>query len=1253
MKEIISKIKKVFHKTKKSEIPIFQKLTPINNIDLTIYQEALDFVFKNNDIKNIAISGPYSSGKSSILETYKCLHIKKKFLHISLAHFTEIEVNKDFEDSKINEPILEGKILNQLLHQIDASKIPQTDFKIKRTIPIYKIILFTLLFICSILFLLYLLKFEEWKYFIVSISDGYLENILNKTINHHSQMIAGLFILLSVSIMIYSAINAQVNKTIIKKLSFQGNNLELFDKDTESYFDKYLNEVLYIFDNSMADVIVFEDMDRYNANQIFVKLREINTLVNNRLKKQKKIIRFFYLLKDDIFINKGKTKFFDFILPIIPVIDSSNSYEQFIKLFEDGKIINRFNKYFLQELSLYIDDMRILKNIFNEYIIFNSKIGSIELDNNKLLAMIVYKNLFPRDYSALQLSKGYVYSLFSQKPIFIKDEVDELKNKIAEIDKKIEIFKHEGLRDLDELDTIFIKFPYQHIRINGTNQQSLNTNLDVVKAMKENPTNIQLYANNNWFQFDLQTVLNSLNQNIDYLNRKKLIEDKLDTNLNTLEEKKKDLQLLMSNINNENLREIITKSNIDIIFYKNDQDDKKTDVDSIRSNGYFELIIYLIRNGYIDETYHDYMTYFYQNSITREDKIFLRSITDKKAKDYVYKLKNMEVILSRLKPSDYTQEEILNFDLLSYLLKNRNKYEQFIKSIFIQLASRENIDFCIKFIDTQEEISSVLKCIADCWPNFLELTLNSTSTYENQRNKLVTDIMLNLDDKYVIKYNINNVLTNYISKLDMFLTLKCNIEHLINKLKKLSVKFVKFPGEGINQDFFNEIYKNELYQLNFYTISFILYKNYNLKNREDIVHKNYTSILSKPDERLYQYIHTNMNIYMDIILNNGQETINDDEEAIIKILNNEDINDDNRLKYIQILKSVISDINTIGKKEYWDSLIRNDCIKNTEANILSYYFENENGLNQVLIEFINAHTGSVNINVDDLDNNYGENSASKFINNIIECNELSNGIYEKIISSSHWRYNEFDKSQISNDKILILINTKTILMTEANLVFMRNEYHIHLLPFIIKNIKGYIKLISGDNVIFEELISLLEKEIGDDDKINLINKTEEKISIKSKNYSENLKIQILKNNLYQDDISYLLEIFNNETENMRNNIIEVMATNIEILLTDQFTLPYDILKLILNYKGIDYFKKRSLFAKYIQEYNNNQIRECLTLMTAYDYLQLFENKRPKILIDEPNEIIMKAMKSKKLIKNYIIDNNNKRYYRVFGNNIRE
>lgn len=60
----------------------FQKLTPVKDADISVYEEAIDYVFENTDITNVAISGAYSAGKSSVLESYKEKHKNLKFIHI-------------------------------------------------------------------------------------------------------------------------------------------------------------------------------------------------------------------------------------------------------------------------------------------------------------------------------------------------------------------------------------------------------------------------------------------------------------------------------------------------------------------------------------------------------------------------------------------------------------------------------------------------------------------------------------------------------------------------------------------------------------------------------------------------------------------------------------------------------------------------------------------------------------------------------------------------------------------------------------------------------------------------------------------------------------------------------------------------------------------------------------------------------------------------------------------------------------------
>ena len=254
--------------TKKSKK--FFDLTAEKNMsseDLSWYKEALDFAIENPEIKNLALTGIYSSGKSSIIESYK-KSSKKAFIHISLAHFKfEKSRTKEKEDDSIQassqtrvfklkrgsdektltekQKVLEGQILNQLLHQIKTARIPQTIFRVKNHKNIFHFILIS---IWILMLLLSLGIFFDIK----SVIDN-LDYILHffslpsssgdyiKTVN------VFLLFILCLGCMI-TLVRLQVNHKLLKGVSIKNpafeSNIEVFSKTEDSYFDKYLDDVL-------------------------------------------------------------------------------------------------------------------------------------------------------------------------------------------------------------------------------------------------------------------------------------------------------------------------------------------------------------------------------------------------------------------------------------------------------------------------------------------------------------------------------------------------------------------------------------------------------------------------------------------------------------------------------------------------------------------------------------------------------------------------------------------------------------------------------------------------------------------------------------------------------------------------------------------------------------------------------------------------------------------------------------------------
>lgn len=1222
----------------------FERLTPINDIELKVYEDAINYVFENQDIKNVAISGAYSAGKSSVLESYKKKHSELKFLHISLAHFqspdleeeTEYADQKDHEEKgRVKESVLEGKILNQLIHQIPSDKISQTNFRVKRKIKRLDIAKSTVIILMLVLMILYFVFFKSWGNYVLSLPDNILKTILSYTISQYSLLISGIILTILLGIVIYGVVKIQKNKNVFRKLNFQGNEIEIFEESNDSYFDKYLNEVLYLFENAEVDAIVFEDMDRFNVNSIFERLREVNTLVNIRLQKDnnikfplniwlrkdnKKIIRFFYLLRDDIFVSKDRTKFFDYIIPVVPVLDSSNSYDQFLDLLKKGGILQLFDNNFLQGLSLYIDDMRLLKNIYNEFVIYYNRINTTELDCNKMLAMITYKNLFPRDFSELQLNQGFVFTLFNKKDEFIADEIEEIENQIEEIQKKIKCLNDEHLISTRELSAAIAD---KYLR--GYNWESKD--------------------DNNLSSFILGYLNGSKRE--EYVRRKKSLEDKLAGNISQLEDQIYELEEKKNTLRNQQLYELINRNNINRIFSTTSTNEIGVvrEFKEIKSSEYFDLLKYLIRHGYIDETYSDYMTYFYENSLSRVDKIFLRSISDSRAKEHTYRLKNPKLVVSRLKIVDFDQEEALNFDLFAYLLKTPDKVE-YLNRFINQLKNTKNYEFVGTFFDTRTALPELVRNLNIRWPEMLAEALDEKNLSEKQIWKYSVYTLYYSDSDTIRLMNQDNVISDYISNERNYLSINddVDIEKLVAGFRLLEVRFKGIDYEKSNMALFQSIYEESLYVINSENIQLMLCKMCGIEDQEAILHKNYSILCSISDSAIAQYIEKNMAQYIDVMLQMCEGCIMDDETAAVTILNKSDITKEQKEKYIQCLDTVISQIVQVEDSSLWGRLLDNDSVHYSEENIFAY-FEKQKGreIDHTLISFINRH----DMILDFSDYNCAEESKEQLFISFISCNDIDNAKYARLLLSFMFSINKFTESGISDEKIDILIKIHVIQMTKENLVFMRDIYPDHVLNFINGNIEQYVDIMDNEIFSLQELLEVLKWKVSDEIKIQLMSFTNQAISIINEHYSTKVCIYILENNFLKSDLPELLQSYDNWDKEMQAKIYALALAYISDIIADPQNVSSQLKNRLLYSRELNIESRIDLLIAMLSDLDMEYVKPVLAEWGFDDYIKIFDNRsRPRFEISPISKKILEAFKKKRWIQNYEEDGKKPGLYKI-------
>lgn len=450
----------------------FRDLTPIDDIENgDEYINALKWAFQNKKIKNIALTGPYGAGKSSIIETFLRLNdkdaqgkIRKSALRISMATFCKGNESDNEHNGKIkiDADEVEKGILKQLFYKVKPNKIPQSRYR--KLHPINKKDKFPCIFamVCMLMFCM----------------TAYSPDIYNKLIDQivifalaifHAQissMIAGGILLIVSSWFITCLYCKAISNFRVKEIKLPTDTIVRNGaEEMDSVFNRNLDEIMYFFEETGYKTVFLEDLDRLDDPKIFIHLRELNNLLNNDDAISEKPIVFVYAVRDDIFSREDRTKFFDFIIPVIPVVNATNSGEILLQMLQEAKangINHDISQGFVLDVSPFISDMRILQNIYNEFIVYKNTLRNSQdllLLDEQMLAIIIFKNLYPRDFADIQAEDGIIKKAILDKGNFIanrnvciKDEIDNYSGVIlgAQKDtcKSIKEIKYAMLCDL-------------------------------------------------------------------------------------------------------------------------------------------------------------------------------------------------------------------------------------------------------------------------------------------------------------------------------------------------------------------------------------------------------------------------------------------------------------------------------------------------------------------------------------------------------------------------------------------------------------------------------------------------------------------------------------------------------------------------------------------------------------------------------------------------------------------------------------
>lgn len=860
----------------KSENTYYHDLAPKEEVDKRMYSyhKALSWALKNKNVYNIAISGPYGSGKSTIIRSFLRKHPEIGYINISLADFLS-----DFSGETIDEQDLEAGILKQLFYHVSHKRIPQSRYrKLHKVGRIRQFLL--LLFVASIT-----------AFSVCFINRDSVRQFVERIANDWSISTFAVYgIILSVSLVALLIINSLIftfrNRINIREISIDKAGAKTDPNDEASIFNKNMDEIIYFFEETKYNVVFIEDLDRFDSSDIFVKLRELNTILNSYEKIHRRIV-FIYAIKDNMFKENDRTKFFDFIIPVIPIISSTNSGDLLIERHESEKHSDTLDRDFFEYISPYINDMRILENIYNEFILYSETVYNdsdgkkkLALNDKKMFAILVFKNQYPSAFADMQAGEGVVIDAFEQKRNYVIKKARELEASKKPISDKYALAKAEVFDNAKDIKIAMMGFMTGY---NGRFNYFRSNNFYYYKDIMDDSFNLELlrasgtvsYFDSNNYPHDIRfSGSSAFVDNNDYIKRyniciqgKQQVEEE---NRNVINEVNKEIRELKR----MNIQQILSLYPQEEVFESEVLENR--------------LLVFLLRNGFLAEDYPNYINNFHAQTITQRDMNYILSVRDHNALPATYGLDDPACVVKRLTDKEFEQIEIYNISLVNYLVKTTDNTENkvYTDTLFQNLASlsEKSIEFLDTCLELSLEFKAIITRLAETQTELWDCIFGRVDISVEIKDKYFVGIFESANDSSIAEQNENHCVNQYFETDPHILTRLSPYDSLVkNIIESCGIRFRKLSYDLSSRDLIEWVFENDYYELTdeMIELAFILKDS---PNTENLSTRHYSALRELGYQPLLNKVHENFDQYLtDFVLQNPE---NEDEslESVIDII---------------------------------------------------------------------------------------------------------------------------------------------------------------------------------------------------------------------------------------------------------------------------------------------------------------------------------------------------------------------------------
>lgn len=885
------------------------------------YIRAMEWAINDDNVTNIALAGPYGAGKSSIINTFLRKHPSIKHINISLAAFRENNQEKIDPNGEDFEKLLEEGILKQLFYKVHYSKIPQSRYR-----KLHKVsfgtsllrVLFTLALIVSFTFLLAPSKIQE----AISAYSDTMSNLLGW--NELQQIVfAGGFVLIIIIIMtsLYRWINTKwksieinvADKAVIKADEV-GEALSL---------NKNMDEILYFFEETNYSLVVIEDLDRFDTPEVYTKLREINKIINEYDAIKRRIV-FIFALKDDIFHNEDRTKFFDFIIPVVPYIDTTNSGEYLKQRLDAIKSTGMefdITDEYIMNVAPFISDMRVLNSICNEFIVFKKTIKDSQdlgkLQDIQMLSIMIFKNMYPEEFALLQGSDGIIKKAYSDRNDFIKTTSADLRKEIEDAEEEKRKSDSQGLLYAEDVKLAFIQ------RLVGekgvlTKVQGSKKTVTRSDILKGDFSLLQIGAGSatiyyrppNYYGNETSETINDIEKlqcsdGVTYYEKcdRAIARDK--KRRKQIAQNLLDKQRQLYELRSQSMKKLIKEYGADEVLGED-----------VRKN---KLLVFMLRHGYIDDTYQMYINYFLPGSITSDELNFIINVRNYAGTaDWDYRIIHPRNVISRL--FDYEleqQKECLNFDLADFFYDDDKKSEK--KTGFTKQLAKDDEEsrrFIKEYYVRAKNRAEYIRCIAKEKPLFwFDICSDEGLGYQDKVTYLKDIFMYLRADDIVLQdtaasevdsaYSICSFIVESDEVLEQLQD--AGTEKVVTVLTQIKTKFKNINILTVDAEIIKGVFSNELFEISLVMLQ--RYADFIAGEAVESFESNiYTHILEQGDTQVIEYLDRNISELVTEVILPTEANTREDIDTVYRCIKLLDYNESLSTQLIQKMEAVMRNL---------------------------------------------------------------------------------------------------------------------------------------------------------------------------------------------------------------------------------------------------------------------------------------------------------------------------------------------------------